>query len=300
MTQDRSILTTASPASRRRLLWLIAKATVQRTLDSQVTDLAAALAYYSFLALPALLLTIVGLFSLIASPFTINSLIGHLGHLVPHPTASLVGSSLRRLNDKQRTGYLMTVFGALLALWSSTGAVAALMRALNRTENVRESRSFLHQRFVALQIVALLVLAFGLLFGGLVLGPPLSSWFGRLVHEPAAVKLVWYVAEWPLLVAVLFAVLVGVFRLAPSKRVEIPHVIPGSVVAMTIWLITSGVFALYVSAFSTYNKTWGSLAAVIIMLTWLWLSAIALLVGAELNVELSTRREMQKLNAKSL
>jgi membrane protein len=129
----------------------------------------------------------------------------------------------------------------------------------------------------------------------LVLGSPLSSWIGELIGQPGLVKAIWWVAQWPILIGGLLLAFAGILYLGPN--VEHPRwrfLSFGAVVALVIWLAASGAFAFYVSQFGSYNKTWGSLAAVVILLTWFWLSALALLLGAEVNTEAERSRELRR------
>lgn len=250
----------------------------KRAIANNVTDLAAAVAYYSFLAIPAVLLVAVGLFSLFASPDSITTLIDKLGQIVPSQTTELLDSSLRRMNENKSGSLVLTIVGLLLALWTTIGAMTAFIRAVNRTYDRKETRGFLAQRIVALEMVVALGVAFVALFGLLVLGPAISGWIDA--------GWVWWVAQWPILVAVLLVVFATVLYLAPDVEEHRWRLIsPGAAVAAVIWLAASGLFALYTSMFSTYNKAWGSLAGVVVMLIWLWLSATALLFGAEINAE---------------
>ena len=256
----------------------LAKRAGKHAIANDITDLAAAVAYYSFLAIPAVLLVAVGLFSLLASPDAITTLIDKLGKIVPSQTTELLDSSLRRMNENRSGSLVLTVVSLLLALWTTIGAMTAFIRATNRTYDCEETRGFVRQRLVALEMVVALGVAFVVVFGLLVLGPAISGWVGA--------GWVWWVAQWPILVIVLLLVFATVLYLAPN--VEHPRwqlISPGAVVAAVVWIVASGLFALYTSMFATYNKTWGTLAGVIVMLVWLWLSATALLFGAEINAE---------------
>jgi membrane protein len=250
----------------------------KRAVANDITDLAAALAYYSFLAIPSVLLVALGLFSLFASPESISSLIDTFGKVVPTQTTQLLDSSLRRMNDNKGGSLVLTLVGLGLAFWTTIGAMTAFIRATNRAYDVKETRGFVKQRVVALEMVVCLGVAFVAVFGLLVLGPALSRWLN--------VGWAWWVLQWPILLAVLLFVFATVLYLAPN--VEQPRwrlISPGAVVAVVIWLAASSLFALYTSMFASYNKAWGSLAGVIVMLVWLWLSGTALLFGAEVNAE---------------
>ena len=168
------------------------------------------------------------------------------------------------------------------------------MRGLNRVYDREETRSFVKQRLTALGMLASLAVAFALTFGLLVLGPIISAWLGGLLDLEDAFGWIWWTAQWPILVFGLLAVFAAVLYLGPNvAHPRWRFLTPGSIVAVVVWLAASGLFAVYVSVFGSYNKAWGSLAAVIILLTWLWLSALALLLGAEVNAEAERSRELR-------
>ena len=186
----------------------------------------------------------------------------------------------------------MIVVGGVVAVWTASGVANALMRALNRVYDTDESRGFLRQRLVGLVMVAVGVAAFVLVFGLLVLGPKLSGWVGSLVGAEGAVRWAWLLGEWPILLVGLLVAFGAVLYLGPN--VEHPRwsfLSVGAGLAVGLWLLASGGFAIYLAFFGSYNKTWGSLAAVIIMLTWLWLSSLALLFAAEVDAEAERTRK---------
>jgi membrane protein len=258
--------------------------------------LASALAYSTFFAIPSVLLVVVGAFTLIAGPQTITALMGHFSHVMPAQATNLLGGSLHRLDEHPSTGLVMTVVGAVLALWSTTGAMTSYMTALNLAYERKDGRSFIRKRVIAVELVAVIGFAFLLVAVLLIFGPPIERFVaGHAGPASGAVGWIWWIAEWPILVAGLLAAFATLLYLGPD--VDHPRwrfVTPGSVFAALVWLAASGGFAVYTSMFGSYNKTWGSLAAVIIMLTWLWLAAIALLLGAEINAEAERSRELRQ------
>jgi membrane protein len=286
---------TPGDLSRRDYFAVLVRA-VKESLDDHITNLAAALAYYAFLAIPSLLLVAVGVFSLLAGPDAVATVVDKLGGVVPSESLTLIEDSLRRVTEKQSgAGITLAVLGTVLALWSLTGAMQTLMWALNSAYDRDETRGFIKRRLTALAMVALMLLAFALAFGLLVLGPHLSGWIGDAVGLEAMIKWLWWTAQWPVLILGLFFAFATILYLGPN--VEHPRwrfLTFGTTIAVVVWLLASGAFAVYVSQFGSYNKTWGSLAAVIIMLTWLWLSGLALLFGAEVNAEAERSRELRR------
>ena len=267
----------------------------KEALDDQITDLAAALAYYSFLAIPSILLVALGVFSVFADASAVDGLIDRIGTVAPAEATSLLEDSLTRMSENDSGGVLLAIVGFVLAAWTTTGAMTALMRALNRVYDREETRGFVQQRAVAILMVAVMLTAFALVFGLLVLGPALSGWIGDAVGIDAALQWIWWLAQWPILIVGLLAAFATVLYLGPN--VDHPRwqfITPGSVFAVVVWLLVSGLFAIYTATFASYNKAWGSLAAVIVMLTWLWLTAVALLFGAEINAEAERSRELRQ------
>jgi membrane protein len=269
---------------------------VKEFLDDNGTMLASALAYSTFFAIPSVLLVVVGAFTLVVGPQTITSLMAHFSQVMPGQAASLLGGSLKRLEQNPSTGIAMTVVGFVLALWATTGAMTTYMTALNLAYERKDGRSFIRKRLVALQLVAVIGVAFLLVAVLLIFGPSLE----RLVASHAgpvsgAIGWIWWIATWPILIAGLLAAFATLLYLGP----DVAHprwrfITPGSIFATVVWLGASGAFAFYTSSFGSYNKAWGSLAAVIIMLTWLWLAGIALLLGAEINAEAERSRELRE------
>ncbi len=257
-----------------------------------MTNIAAALAYYAFLAIPAALLIGAGLFGLLAGPGAVSTVIDKVGTVAPGQATTLLEGSLQNLTQNRGTGITVLAVGGVLAIWSLTGAMQNVMWALNIAYAREERRGFVRRRITALWMVVFAFVGFVLSFGVLVLGPHLSTWIGSALGAETPVKIVWYVAEWPLLIGGLLFAFAGLMYYGPDVEHRRWRLLSfGSVLAIVIWIGASGAFAFYVSKFGSYNKTWGSLAAVVVMLTWLWLSAVALLLGAEINAEAERSRE---------
>jgi membrane protein len=280
----------------KRDYFAIVRRAGKSSLDDHLTNLAAALAYYAFLAIPAALLVAVGVFNLVGDDDLIEEIIQRLQGVAPQEAVTLIEQTLRRVVESQaNSGIAMVVVGSVLALWTVTGAMETLMWALNTAYDREETRGFFKRRLTALVMVVLLLIAFVLAFGLLVLGPHVSGWIGDAVGLEAVVKWLWWTAQWPILVLGLLFVFATVLYLGPNvDHRQWQFLSIGTAIAVVVWLLASGGFAFYVSQFSSYNKAWGSLAAVIIMLTWLWISGLALLFGAEVNAETERSRELRR------
>jgi membrane protein len=286
---------TPADLSKRDYLAILVRAG-KESLNDHITNLAAALAYYAFLAIPALMLVAVGIFGLFADEDAVTEIIQRLQGVAPQEALRLLEDSLRRVTETQSSsGLAMIIVGSVLALWTLTGSMETLMWSLNSAYDREETRGFLKRRLTGLAMVFLMLFAFVLVFGLLVLGPHLSGWIGDAVGMEAVVKWLWWTAQWPILLLGLLFAFATILYLGPN--VDHPRwsfLTFGTVISVVAWLVASGAFSVYVSQLGSFNKTWGSLAAVIIMLTWLWLTGLALLVGAEINAEAERSRELRE------
>jgi membrane protein len=268
---------------------------VKSALNDNVTNLASAVAYNAFLAIPSALLVALGGFSLLAGPSAVQSIMDHLSTVMPKSAVQLLGDSLTRTTQAHNGGIAMIAIGLVLALWSLSGAMQTVMWATNMAYERDETRNFARKRLIALAMIIASVVAFALVFCLLVLGPQMTDWVGSAVGNTTVVTYAWWIGQWPILMVGLLTAFAIVLFLAPNvSPPKWQFISPGAVFAVVVWLIASALFALYTSQFSSYNKTWGSLSAVIVMLTWLWLSALALLLGAEINAEAERSRELRR------
>jgi membrane protein len=272
----------------------ILKRAFKRANEDHITSLAAALAYYAFLAIPATLLIAAGVFGLVAGPDAVDTLIDKLHGIVPAEATDLIRGSLARLTEGQGTSITLIAVGGVLALWTLSGAMQNVMWALNLAYKREETRGLVRRRLVAAGMAVFVLIASVLALGLLVLGPHLSRWIGDAVGEKTLVEFVWWVAQWPILIGGLLLAFGVVYYLGPNiEQPKWQFLSFGAVFAVVVWLLASGAFAFFASRFGSYNKAWGSLSAVVVMLTWLWISSVALLLGAEINAEAERSRELR-------
>ena len=274
--------------------WTILRRAVAEAREDRITTSAQALAYSLFLAIPASLLVLLGVFSLVTDEADVTRLVGELESIMPPEAAELLGESLERSTGSASGGLLLTVIGLALAFWTTTSAATALMDGITTAFDGTEERSFVRKRLVAVVIVVCLVGAGLLLVGLLILGPHLQRWLGEATGEETLVGWVWWTAQWPILLVVLLFAFAVVLTLGPARegRPSI-RVSPGALVALVIWLAASGGLALYSASFGSFEKTWGTLSAVVVTLIWLWLGGAALLFGAEIDAEVEASRRPQ-------
>jgi membrane protein len=248
--------------------------------------LAQALAYSLFLAIPATALVVLGVFSLVADPSVIDDVVERVGRVIPAQAAQLLERSLLRSSESTGSSVVMTVVGFALALWTTTSAATTLMVGLTRAYDRDDERGFVRKRLVAFAIVGALVVAAALVVSLLVMGPYLERWIGSSLDAERATAWAWWTAQWPILMGGLLFVFAVVLYVGPDAEQRAWKLVtPGAVAAVVLWLLVSGGFALYVAHFGSYEKTWGTLSAVVVTLVWLWVTSAALLFGAELNAE---------------
>ena len=274
------------------------KAIVIRAFKEFMADnammLASALAYSSFFAIPSVLIVATGLFTLVASPQDIVAFMNHLT-FIPDAAKNLLRDSLLRADAHPGGSLFFTILGFVLAVWSVTGAMNAYMTALNLAYDRQDKRSFLTKRLVALKMAAVMGVAFLLVAVLTIFGPVVEHAISSRVGSAGiVVTIAWWAAQWPILLVGLLVAFATLLYLGPDvDHRKWQFLTPGSLVAAVLWIAASGLFAVYTATFASYNKTWGSLSAVIVMLTWLWLTGMALLLGAEINSEAERSRALR-------
>ena len=265
---------------------------VKRTLADNMTSVGKGVAYGAFFAIPSAMIVALGILNLTASPGSINTLVDKLNGVVPASAQDLIRTNLHQVSSSHGGG-VMVMVGLVLAVFSLMGAVQTVMWGLNVAYERREQRSFIRQRVCAFLITLIMTAALVAVFAVLVLAPYMTGWVGRASGYPRAVSWLWWTLQWPLLFAALLAAFAGILYLGPDvDHPRFRFITPGAVAAATLWIGGSALFGLYASGFSSYNKAWGSLSAVIVTLTWLWLCSVAIMFAAEVNAELERTREI--------
>jgi membrane protein len=271
--------------------WFAAvKRTVREFKDDALTDRAAALTYYGVLAIFPGLLFLVSLLGLLGQRAT-QPLITNLGAALPGSIRPTVLTAVTRLQHGHTTAGLLAVFSMAAALWSASSYIAAFMRASNAIYDVPEGRPLwktLPIRLGITLVIMVLLVASALI---VVVTGGLARHVGQVlgIGSAAAVR-GWDIAKWPVLLILISLMLAVLYWASPNAKQGLRWVSPGGILAVLIWLAASGLFAVYVANFGHYNKVYGSIAAVIILLVWLWISNVAVLLGAEFNAELERGR----------
>jgi len=266
-----------------------AKRSMKEFKEDNLQDWAAALTYYGILSIFPGLLVLVSLLGLLGKSAT-QPVITGLTKAAPGSVRQVVLTAMVHLQHSHAAAGVLAVVGIVVGLWSASGYVAGFMRASNVIYDVPEGRPLwktVPVRLGVTLVVLVLLVASALI---VVVTGTLAARVGHALGIGSAAVTAWNIAKWPVLliiVSVMFAIL---YWASPNARHGFRLVSPGSVLAVALWLIASGLFALYVANFGSYNKVYGSLAAVIIFLIWMWISNTAILIGAEFNAELERGR----------
>ncbi len=272
----------------------VGRKVIREFMDDQCLDLAAALTYYAVLAIFPALLALVSLLGLVGqAEESVDTALEVLGPLLSAQTLEALEPSLRSLAASDTAGTAL-IIGLVGAIWSASGYVGAFGRAMNRVYEIREGRPFWKLRPVMLVITLGAVLLSALVLLMLVVSGPVAESIGGVVGLSETSVQVWNIAKWPVL-AVLVVLVVAILYYA-TPNVQQPRfrwLSVGAVVAIVAWVLASVGFAFYVANFSSYDRTYGSIGAVIVSLLWLWITNLALLLGAEIDAELERGRELQ-------
>jgi membrane protein len=277
----------------RRRWWETIKRTVSEFRNDNLTDWAAALTYYGVLAIFPALIALVSILGLVGDSAT-EPLLDNLSAVAPGPANDILTSAIENITASQGSAGLALVIGVAGALWSASGYVGAFSRASNAIYEVEEGRPFWKLKPFQIAITALMIVLLALCALAVVLTGPLAKSVGDVVGAGDTAVTVWEVAKWPVIAFVVVSLFAILYWAAPNVRQpDFKWISPGGILAVLVWVVVSALFALYVASFGSYNKTYGALAGPIIFLVWLWLSNVAMLLGAELNAELERERELE-------
>jgi len=264
--------------------WQIIKRVAGNINDDRVLAEAASVTYYALLAIFPALAALISLYGLVADPSTIGKDLGALNGVVPGGGMQILNDQVHSLTSQpNRALGFGAIAGVLVSLWSASAGVKSLFDALNAVYDERETRSFFHRTWLSL-LFTLGGLAFIMLaVTAVVVIPAMLSFIGFA----SVGALLLSIGRWPLLLVAFSAFLAVTYRYGPCrKKAKWRWVSWGSGFAALTWIVGSSLFSWYVANFGSYNKTYGSLGAAVGFMTWIWISTIIVLVGAELDAEM--------------
>jgi membrane protein len=270
------------------------KRTVKEFSDDNLTDWGAALTYYAVMSLFPAIIALVSILGLVVDKATITRVLTDtISSIGPASAVDTFKKPIEQVTGNSSTAGIALILGLAVALWSASAYIGAFMRASNAIYERDEGRPFYKLRPVQLAVTLVLVLIAALVVLSLILTGPVAKSIGDAIGLGSTAVTVWNIAKWPVMLVVMMVGLAILYYWAPNaKQPKFRWISPGSVVAVVVWIIASALFALYVAKFSSYNKTYGALAGVVVFLVWLWITNLAILFGAELNAETERSREM--------
>jgi membrane protein len=277
-----------------RSWWRVLRRTFDELQDDNLTDWAAALTYYGVLSLFPMLIVLVAVLGVFGQAGTIDTLMESFAEAGMREFAQDVEEPLRGVVDNKGGAGALLGAGLLVALWSASGYIGAFTRACNQIYEVEEGRSFWKRRPMQVVMTLLMVLLIALVTVALVLTGSLAEAIGDAAGVgPEAVD-AWGFAKWPVMLLIVMTAFALLYYTTPNVRQpRFRWITPGGLLATVLWVAASAGFAVYVANFGSYNATYGTLGGVISFLIWLWITNLAVLLGAELDAELERQRELE-------
>jgi membrane protein len=268
--------------------------TVREFSDDECTDLAAALTYYGVLSFFPGLIAVFSLLGVLGQgDQAADTVLGIVESVAPGDTAEALRGPIEQMSSSPAAGFAF-VSGILLALWSASGYVGAFGRAMNRIYEIEEGRPFWKLRPMQLLVTVITVILVTSALVLLVVSGPVTDAIGSALGLGETVTTVWDIVKWPILALVVVVIVAILYYATPNaKQPKFRWISLGALLAIIVLAIATTVFALYVTNFSNYDRTYGSLAGIVIFLLWLWIANLALLFGAEFDAELERGRELQ-------
>lgn len=283
-----------SPAELRTQSWkYILRKTAREFIADQCPDAAAGLVYYAVLALFPALIAIFSVLGVVGQgDAAADAIVGILREVAPDAADTLRGP-LEQVASAPGAGFAL-ITGIVLALWSASGYVGAFSRAMNRIYEIEEGRPFWKLRPMQLVVTVIAVVALTLVALGLVISGDVTSAIGSALGLGQGVQIAWNIAKWPvMLLVIVFLVAVLYYATPNAKQPKFRWISLGAIIAIVVLALATAGFGFYVANFSNYDRTYGSLAGVIVFLLWLWIANLALLFGAEFDAELERGRQLQ-------
>ena len=281
--------TAASPGT-----FAVLKRTLKEFKEDNMTDWAAALTYYGPLSLFPAMIALVSILGLFGDPArttkTITDMVAQLG---PNSAAETFAGPVESITSNRGRAGLLFFVGLGTALWSASGYVGAFMRAANIVYETPEGRPFWKLRPLQILVTLVMILLLAAVLLGLVLSGPVVGAVAGPLGIGSTAQTVFSFAKWPIMLIAVILMFAVLFHAAPNVKLRgFRWVTPGAVLALVVWILASVIFAFYVASFGSYDKTYGALGGMVILLVWMWLTNIALLLGMELNAERERAREL--------
>jgi membrane protein len=274
--------------------WGVLRRTATEFSEDNLTDWAAALTYYGLLALFPALIALVSIVGLFADPkVTAQKITEIVTQIGPSSGAQTFSGPIKSITSNQSAAGILFVVGLLGALWAASGYVGAFMRASHVIYETPEGRPIWKLRPLQMLVTLVIVVLVAVLALALVLTGPIVDAIAKPLGISSTATTIWDIAKWPVMLAIAITIIAVLYYSTPNVKLRgFKWVMPGSIIAVVAWLIASALFALYVANFGSYDKTYGTLGGIVVMLVWMWITNLAILFGHELNAERERGREL--------
>ncbi len=252
--------------------------------EDRIIAISAGVTFFTLLALFPGIASLISLYGIVADPSTMGEHLNMISGVLPEGGMQIISEQIERLTSQptQKLGFAMAA-GLVVSIWSANGGVKAMFDALNIVYREKEKRSFIKLNATSLAITLCAVIFVIVALSAITVVPSLLTYLGLSQFVELLIK----IGRWPILVLLVGFAIAVIYRYGPSRdKPQWRWVSPGSILATVLWLSASLLFSWYAENFGSYNKTYGSLGAVIGFMTWLWISTIVILLGAKLNAEL--------------
>ncbi|MBU3136920.1 YihY/virulence factor BrkB family protein [Clostridium gasigenes] len=258
--------------------------------NDDIFALASQLAYYLILAFfPFLifLMTVIG-----ASSLNSIEILDGLRAILPSSVFDLVASIIREVVDNQYSGLLG--ISIVLTIWAASSGFRAVIKGVNKAHDIKETRSFIKRSIIAIIFTFALTLVIVLTLAMLVFGDLIGGYILTIVPFYKAMTIVWNILRYVIVVCMMIGIFASIYRFTPAKKIRWKQVLPGAIVSTIGWIVVSRGFSFYINNFSNYSRLYGSLGAVFVLMTWLYITSMILIVGAEINSVLILRKKQRE------
>lgn len=262
---------------------------IVKVRNDDIFALASQLAYYlvlSFFPFLIFLMTVVG-----ASSLDSMEILDGLSNILPSTVFDLVASIVTEVVNNQYTGLLGV--SIVLSIWAASSGFRAVIKGVNKAHDIKETRSFIKRSIIAMIFTFVLALIILLTLAMLVFGDLIGAYLLAILPFYKAVKMIWNILRYSIIVSMMIVTFAAIYRFTPAQKIKWKQVLPGAMVSTIGWIVASLGFAFYVNNFANYSRLYGSLGAVFILMTWIYITSMILIVGAEINSVLILRKQQR-------
>ena len=263
---------------------------IVKVRNDDIFALASQLAYYlilSFFPFLIFVMTVVG-----ASALNSMEILDGLSSILPSSVFDLVSSIVIEMVDNQHRGLIGV--SIVISIWAASSGFRAVIKGVNKAHDIKETRSYIKRSIIAIIFTFVLTLIIALTLAMLVFGDLIGIYILAILPFYKAIKILWNIVRYAIITSVMIGTFAVIYRYTPAKKIKWKQVLPGSIVSTIGWIVSSLGFAFYVNNFSNYSRLYGSLGAVFILMTWLYITSMILILGAEINSVIMLRKKQRE------